>query len=333
MPSAPHIVCLGEALVDFLPHQQGVPIEQVEQWTRALGGAPANVAVGLSRLGQRVAFVGTTGADPFGDFVRSELQREGVDVSRLRQTGAGLTGLSFVATQSQGEPQFHFYRTRAADLLLDERDVDLQVLERARVLYVGANALQLTTAQEVLMRYLEAAAARDMAIVFDPNFRRAALSEPTTPEQVSRSIVKRSTVVKVSLPELAVLSGESDLQRGLMALHEQGVVLPIVTLGAAGAAFLWDGRVVRVSAPPAQVIDATGAGDGFVAGLIFGLTRLFSDAPAMKFAGVGEIREVVAFACTVGSRVTRYLGATAGLPTLDDVSATLPRILAEQGLR
>src|SRR5689334_17269422 len=97
MEQGPEVICIGEALVDFLPEEMGQKVRDVERWRRCTGGSPANVAVGLARLGARSAMLGVIGEDEFGIYLRQSLSSEGVDVSHLRQTGEGKTGLVFIS--------------------------------------------------------------------------------------------------------------------------------------------------------------------------------------------------------------------------------------------
>src|SRR5439155_1590029 len=109
------IVCIGEALVDFLPVETGRKVRDVETWTRCSGGSPANVAIALARLGAKSAFLGVTGDDELGHYLAGKLAGEGVDVSHLRLTREGKTGLVFISLSDTGERSFSFYRTRSAE--------------------------------------------------------------------------------------------------------------------------------------------------------------------------------------------------------------------------
>src|SRR5579863_3373976 len=118
------VICVGEALVDFLPESAGKPVRDVERWTRCSGGSPANVAIGLSRLGCNVGFSGVVGEDEFGAFLQSALAAEGIDVEGVRTTREARTGLAFVALSESGERSFTFYRKPSAELLLGVDDVN-----------------------------------------------------------------------------------------------------------------------------------------------------------------------------------------------------------------
>ena len=321
------VVCVGEALVDFLPERAGRRVSEVERWTRCSGGSPANVAVGASRLGARSALVGCVGKDEFGDFLRASLSAEGVDVSRLRQTDEGKTGLVFVSLTESGDRSFSFYRTRAAELFLDGRDVDEPFLLSARAMHCGTNSLLWPYAQAAVLQMVEAMRAAGRIVCCDPNLRLHLWPDPLELRAVLGRVLPQCSVAKLSEEEISFVTGTSDVREALRALHGLGVRLPVVTRAEKGAAFLWDGQVVEVPAPSVDVLDTTGAGDGFTAALLFGLTRLYEDHAALGRARVEDLRELARFASVVGSRVTQGLGAVANLPRRAEVDASLPACL------
>ena len=313
------VVCAGEVMVDFLPEKTGQAVRDTERWRRCSGGAVANVAVGLARLGVPTAMCGVVGADEFGAFLSAQLKKEGVDVARLRQTDEGKTGLAFVSLDPKGERSFAFFRTRAADLFLNEADVDEAQVRAARAVVFGTNSLLFRDAQRAVLKLARVAREAGVTVVCDPNIRPHLWPSANELQDLLTLLIPHCHVVKVTEEELQQVTGQTDLEGGLRALHEQGVELPLVTLGARGAAFLWKEALVRVPAPTVTQVDPTGAGDGFMAGLVYGLTSLYRDAAALRFAGVGELRELVKLACAVGSRVVGQLGAVDGLPTRDQV--------------
>jgi fructokinase len=323
------VLCMGEAMVDFLPEGTGRPVREVERWQRCPGGAVANVAVGLARLSAQVAFMGVLGRDEFGDFLHERLVQEKVDVSRVRRTEEGKTGLAFVSVNSEGERSFAFFRTRAADLFLAETDVDPDRIKGTRAVHLGTNALLFREAQRAALKLARAGRQAGALVACDPNVRPHLWPDPAQLKDLLSVLLPTCHVVKLAEDELGLVTGKTEPEAALQALRRLGVELPVVTLGAQGALFLWQERVVRVAAPPATLLDPTGAGDGFMAGLLFGLTRLYADVGAFRFAGVGELREVVKFACTVGAKVVEKLGAVNGLPSLAQVEREMPRILQD----
>ncbi len=321
------VACIGEALVDFLPRETGRKVRDVENWVRCTGGSPANVAVGLARLGARSAMLGVVGQDEFGLFLKQSLAQEGVDVSHLRQTNEGKTGLVFISLDERGERSFSFYRTNAAELFLDDRDVDPAFLSRARAIHCGTNSLLWPKSREAMRAMAEHARAEGKIVCCDPNLRLHLWANPDELRELLRALLPMCSVVKLAQDEIEFVTGTSDVDRALVALKHMGVLLPVVTSGPDGATFLWAGQRVQVPALAVTAVDTTGAGDGFTAALLFGLTRLFASHDELARAGVGELREVAAFACRVASCVVQKVGAVAGLPRFDELLADVPMLL------
>jgi len=327
MPDALDVICIGEALVDFLPDAPGRRVRDVGAWVPGPGGSPANIAVGLSRLGARAAMLGAVGQDEFGHFLVEHLAAEGVDVSHLRRTDEGRTGLVFISLSGKGERSFSYYRTRSAELFLGERDLDVAFLERTRAVHLGTNSLLFREAQRTVLRMARAASAAGKIVSCDPNLRLHMWPDPSDLKALLAQLLPACTVVKLSEEEIEFATGERDAEAALAALARQGVPLPVVTRAEKGAVFRWRDVVVEVPAPAAQLVDATGAGDGFDAGLLFGLTRRYAVVDALMRASAQELRELVTFGCAVGSRVVEKLGAVAGLPRRDEVADLLPPLL------
>lgn len=312
------VVCLGEALVDFLPDRRGQRVRDVARWTPCLGGAPANVAVGLSRLGAKSALVGATGDDEFGWFLKHGLAREGVDVSRLRQTREGKTGLGFVSLTKNGERSFMFYRQRSAETFLDTRDTHgaRKLFSRTKVLHAGTNSLLQPRARAAVRDALSEAFSAGQITSIDPNLRLHLWKDPSVLQRLLSQLVTRCAIVKLSDEEISFVTGTSDVDRALKLLERRGVVVGVVTLGARGAAVRFRGETRRVPAPKVKVVDTTGAGDGFSAGLLYGLTRQYGTRAQLEQGDLDAILGHARLGCIVGSHAVTKLGAVAGLPRL-----------------
>ena len=114
----PDIIALGELLIDFVPTVSGVTLIEAPAFKKAAGGAAANVAVGLSKLGVSTGFMGKVGDDAFGHFLAQTLLEAGVDISALRFSTEARTTLAFVSLRADGEREFIFYRHLNRDMLL-----------------------------------------------------------------------------------------------------------------------------------------------------------------------------------------------------------------------
>ncbi len=314
----PHdVVSLGEALVDFLPDGAGRRVRDVRRWTPCTGGAPANVTVGVARLGGRSALVGVTGADEFGHFLRQGLAAEGVDVRHLRQTDEGRTGLGFVSLTKTGERSFVFYRTRAAETFLGPTDTQAaeRAIDQAAVLHVGTNSLLRPQARRAVLEAVQRRLQRGALTSTDPNLRLHLWPKPQILRGLLDRLLPACAIVKLSEEEIEFVCDTTRPDAALARLEAKGVPLAVVTLGAKGALLRFKGSTLRVTAPRVAVKDTTGAGDGFMAGLLYGLTRQVRSRAGLLTLDAAWVEASARLGCAVGARVVTKLGAVTGLPT------------------
>lgn len=318
------VICVGEALVDFLPASAANRVRDVDAWHQCPGGAPSNVAIGLARLGARVALNGVVGEDEFGHFLHRRLAEEGVDVSHLRMTPEGRTGLSFVSLTHSGERSFCFYRSEAAEQFFCAKDVDPAFVGRAHVVHFGLNAMRRPAAQEAVLSLMDAAVAAGRVVACDPNLRLHLWDELGAFKTLLGAALSRCTIVKMASDETEFVLGTTDPERALRDLHARGVALPVVSCGAAGAVFLHRGQVHKVPAPKAAVVDTTGAGDGFSAGFLYGISKLCETAADVRALTTEQIAVAASLGCRVGSHVVERLGAVAALPSRGQLDTGWP---------
>jgi len=309
------VVCLGEALVDLLPERRG-RLEDCDRFEACAGGAPANVATGLARLGVRVALRGVLGDDPFGRLLVRKLQAEGVRCG-FRLTRERPTGMWFVALDGRGERTFFSPNARfSADKLVRPDEVDPALLARASWLHVGSSAHVLPAGQAALRDAVAAARELGTRVSFDPNVRAHLWDDLGALRRLCADVLPACTLVKLSEDEAEVVTGEADPARAAARLAALGVPLACVTLGERGALVRRGEDLLHVAAERVEVVDTTGAGDGFVAGLLADLIRR-GPVEALPRA---DLERAVAFANRVAARVCTRVGAVAGLPRAGDVS-------------
>lgn len=264
------VVALGELLIDFLPDAPAPSLAHTERFVRAAGGAPANVAVGLARLGRKTAFLGKVGNDPFGHFLRGTLANEGVDVTGLREDDAARTALAFVSHSEGGERDFVFYRHPSADMLYTPDEVDAAAIANARVLHVGSISLISEPSRSATLHALEVAKRNGVVVSYDPNLRLPLWENEEAARAGMLAALPHANVVKVSLEELEFITGSGSLAAARDLWHGD-LQLLVVTLRHEGAAWFTptaEGRVPGVRVEPR---DTTGAGDAFVAAMLDGL--------------------------------------------------------------
>lgn len=264
------VVCLGELLIDFVPTTTGVSLAEAETFRKAAGGAPANVAVGLARLGVASAFMGKVGEDGFGHFLADTLAAFGVDVSPLRFDKAR-TALAFVSLAADGDREFLFYRDPGADTLFAPEDIDPATISGAKTLHYGSISLITEPSRTATLHAIDLARQHGVRRSYDPNLREALWPGRAAARDGLTLGLKHAEIIKISEEEVYFLSGREDLESGVRALWHDDLMLVAVTLGSLGSR--WFTRDADGVVPGFQVaaIDATGAGDAFMAGLLAGL--------------------------------------------------------------
>jgi fructokinase len=315
------VVTLGEILIDFT--SAGFGPEGQLLYERNPGGAPANVAVAVSRLGGRAAFIGTTGDDPFGAFLSETLERYGVETRGMSVSKEHHTTLAFVTLSSDGERSFSFCRNPGADTALSLDRVGFELVTGARILHVGSLSLTHEPARSATFGAVVAAKQAGVYISYDPNWRKS-LWEGRTEEArgLMWELLSYADLVKVSEVELELLTGTGDRAAGAAKLLAQGALLVLVTLGADGVFYKTRTIEGTVRSFPVQAADTTGAGDAFVGGVLYRLTRRQGEANPFILSRA-ELESDLLFANAVASRCVTKRGAIPAMPCLSEVETVL----------
>lgn len=303
---------MGEILVDFIVADGAASLETAATLAARAGGAPANAAVALARLGVRAAFCGVVGADPFGARLRRELAAEGVDASRLRQTPDAATTFAYAWKDARGDG--HFWLLRGADVLLDQNDVDAAGIGQLAALVVGSVALSERPSRDAIEAAVAHAHDAGVPVVFDINLRPTLWPDLDAARPICEAIAPRCRLVKLSLDDARGLFGpDSTAESAIRRLQSLGSPWVVLTDGDRGSWFSTDdGRPVEsVPAFAVDAIEPTGAGDAFTAALIARLLASSWSPPTL---------DGVRYAAAAGALATTKRGAWEGLPdenTLD----------------
>jgi fructokinase len=308
------VVCLGEALIDFICLEKGVPLAHARTFERAPGGAPANVAVALARLGVRSGFVGKVGDEEFGRFLASTLADNGVDTSALLFSDQARTALAFVSLKEDAERDFMFYRHPSADMLIRKEEIDQDYIKRAKVFHFGSISLITEPSRGATLAAVRCAQEHGLIISYDPNLRLSLWPSATRARRGIELGWQFANVVKISEQELAFLVGTSDPERGADQLLQSGLKLLAISLGREGCFYATEKQRGYVSGYHVAAVDATGAGDGFVAGLLAGLLDIGLQVDSRQ-----RISDVLRLANAVGALTVTKRGAIPAFPTRDEV--------------
>lgn len=290
---------LGDAVVDLLPDGEG-------RLLQCPGGAPANVAVGIARLGGQSAFIGRVGDDPFGRFMAKTLADEKVDVKSMRLDPAHRTSTVVVDLDDQGERSFTFMVRPSADLFLES--ADLPTFSAGEWLHVCSIALSAEPSRSATFEAMATIREAGGYVSFDPNIRPDLWPDENALRRCLEQALQSADVVKLSVEELAFLTGDVEVNVGLDSLMARCPArLVLVTQGKEGVIAWHDGTVKHYPATPVECVDTTGAGDAFVAGLLYGL------------AAGQDLTPVIALAQRCGALATTAKGAMTALPWQHDL--------------
>lgn len=309
------VVTLGEALIDFVSLEVGDLID-APGFKKAPGGAPANVACGVAKLGRSSAFIGKVGDEPFGHFLERTFREAGVDTSSMVFDPKIKTGLAFVSLMEGGERDFLFYRDPSADMMLRPEELDCDLLRRARIFHYGSITLISEPSRSATLAAIELAREAGALISYDPNLRLSLWPSADRARQGMMDAVHFADFIKVCEEELEFMTGEPEIASGAAKLLEQGPSLVAVSRGAQGCAVCDGGEPIELPGFAVETIDTTGAGDGFVAAALVSLLDLWPSRPLRKIERE-ELVEAFTFANAVGALTTTVRGAIPGLPSAE----------------
>ena len=307
------ITAIGEILIDLT--QSGLTEQGIPRFDANPGGAPANLAVAAARLGARTAFIGRVGNDSFGDYLKRCLAENGVDVRGMSVDEKARTTLAVVALDERGERTFSFYRDPSADVNLSPAHVPMELLSDTKVLHFGSVSLTAEPARTATLEAAKTAKASGAIVSYDPNYRASLWPDEETAVRNMTEPLSMVDILKVSDEELPLLTGCTDPEKGSARLAEKGVRLVLVTLGAHGAFYRFDGHTGHVPGVPCQVGDTNGSGDTFFGAALSQLVKLSS----LDQLTVPELERILAFANKAASITTSRHGAIPAMPTLEEV--------------
>ena len=309
------VVALGELLIDFTCQSvdpQGYPTMAAHP-----GGAPANFLAALTKFGAKTALLGKVGNDAFGRMLTATLQAAGIETRGLAAADDAFTTLAFVTLDETGNREFSFSRKPGADTCLTFEELDLSLIDEAKVFHFGTLSLTDEPARSATYQAVAYAKSKGKLITYDPNLRKPLWNDL---EECRRQLIwglGQADVVKISDEEVEFLFGLGVEAGAAYILNNFGVKLVFVTCGADGCFFknaVASGKVPSLK--NIKVIDTTGAGDIFGGSAVW---KLLQTGKAPETLNESELTDVVRFACTSAGLSTTRSGGISSVPAYEEV--------------
>ena len=317
------VVAIGELLIDFVPQQKGCALDEVTHFERVAGGAPANVAAAVARLGGRAAMISQVGEDAFGTHILKVLRSNGVDTSWVYRTGRANTGLAFVSLDDSGNREFSFFRNPSADLFLNQDQITAEMFGECAVLHFCSVDLVDWPVRAAHRKAIGLARCAGAIISFDPNVRLPLWSSPEECQAAIREFLPYADLVKLSDDEVEFVTGCTDEREAAEKLFAMGCRLLIVTRGTDGsAAYTSSGAEGFAETLRVPVTDTTGAGDSFIGSLLYQLTRDSVTRDGLAALTRQQLTDYLAFSAQYASLTVQHKGAV--MATLDELRQAYP---------
>ncbi len=335
------VLCLGEILVDWVCTTQGAELEEAQSFTKAPGGAPANTAVGLARQGIKTGFIGRVSQDNFGRWLKSVLEEDNIDVAGVVEDPEAQTRMAYVVTMQNGDRKLaEFTKISCADARLEPSDLKEDMFAKASVLHFGSISLIGNPSAEATKKAVELAKKHKMLISYDPNVRLGLWPSAQVCKDTILGSLSWADVVKINEDELEFLTGSRTIEAAQELREEHNLPLLIVTLDLRGAMFFHAGGSKNVRGFQIDLLEATGAGDGFNSGVIAGLLQYIGkerNASALdksncrtilEALAIEQLEQIVQRANAIGAITCTKAGAIPALPTKEEVDSFLTSVFA-----
>ncbi len=315
------VICIGEILFDDLAEQLGRPLEDVTSWQSYPGGAPANVACGLVKLGTSAAFWGCVGQDLAGKELVELLRTIGVNTEGIQYHETAPTRKVYVTRSLVGERHFAGFgkinTTQFADTRLQADLLPLSALKKAQYLVTGTLGLAYRDSRQAILKTLASAQQQGVKVFVDINWRPVFWTNPEDAPSMIESILSHATILKCSDEEAQWLFATEDpsVIKGKFP-HLQGI---LITAGEKGCTYCIGASQTHQSVFRVNTIDTTGAGDSFVAGFLHQCCQMGNDI----FKDANLAQKAIIYASAVGALTTTQAGAIAAQPTAEEVQRFL----------
>lgn len=319
------LILLGRVAVDLNPVDYYCPLNESTTFKRYLGGSPANIAVGLARLGKKCGFFARVSDDQLGTFVTDYFDNEGIDTSHIKRCENGeKIGLTFTEIKSETESSIVMYRNEAADLKLDVEDIDEDYINRAKAILISGTALAESPSREAALKAVALAKKNGVPIIFDIDYRAYNWKNSDEIAIYYSSVAREADIIlgsreEYDLTEKFIKVGMTDKETAAY-WHSQNAKIVIIKHGKEGStAYTNDGESFSIKPFPVKLLKSFGGGDGYASAFLYGIFEGWEIIDALEFGSASAAMLVASHACSQD------------MPTVDAVKKFIADEKAEYG--
>ncbi len=298
------LILLGRVAVDLNPVDYYCPLNESTTFKRYLGGSPANIAVGLARLGKKCGFFARVSDDQLGTFVTDYFDNEGIDTSHIKRCQNGeKIGLTFTEIKSETESSIVMYRNEAADLKLDVEDIDEDYINKAKAILISGTALAESPSREAALKAVALAKKNGVPIIFDIDYRAYNWKNSDEIAIYYSSVAREADIIlgsreEYDLTERFIKVGMTDKETAAY-WHSQNAKIVIIKHGKEGStAYTNDGESYSIKPFPVKLLKSFGGGDGYASAFLYGIFEGWEIIDALEFGSASAAMLVASHACS-----------------------------------
>ena len=298
------MILLGRVAVDLNPVDYYCPLSESTTFKRYLGGSPANIAVGLSRLGKKCGFFAKISDDELGTFVENFFKNEGIDCSHItRCTNGEKIGLTFTEIKSETESSITMYRNEAADLKLDVNNIDEEYIKKGKAILISGTALCESPSREAALKATLIAKKNKIPVIFDIDYRAYNWKSNDEIAIYYSAVAEKADIILGSREEFDLTEKFIGLDGTDKASaeywHQKNAKIVIIKHGKEGStAYTNDGMSYTIKPFPVKLLKSFGGGDGYASAFLYGILEGWDMWDALELGSASAAMLVASHACS-----------------------------------
>lgn len=310
------VTALGEVYIEFVPSAKSPSGNEL--FERRAGGAPANILAAVTRLGGRCAYIGKTGDDIFGNFIKSSLKIYGINTDYFTFGNDTGTSLAFISNDETGQSRY-FYRNQNDHLLLPE-DVDTALIEHTKILHFDSSIFVGETAKNAAVKALEFAKKTGKIISYAPNYSSELWKSKTNAIEDIKFGLTYADVLIISENELSLIFDNDSFEENTEKLIDSGIKALFLYGGNKGCYFRCKFGAGTSEAYCSRIVDTTGCNEAFIGAVLYKIYMLGAQPDELTETQMAQIAD---FANAAGAVCATRRGTLTAMPAINEIDGCM----------